>query len=140
MTNADQLAYEELCCYTLSRGDPSFIHQHAVDAFGAQSFTFGQKPIRLVFALIGLHLHLDHQFTGRQVQLAHTKLGRHEGEWPVLPLPADRGAITAEAVGMAAAGPERDSIIERWCASVWAAFRDNHPVVIALTREHHLVP
>ena len=29
-------AYHELCCYTLSHGHPSFIHQHVVDAFAAQ--------------------------------------------------------------------------------------------------------
>lgn len=34
---SEQETYNELCYYTLSHGDSSFIHQHVVDAFAAQS-------------------------------------------------------------------------------------------------------
>jgi hypothetical protein len=34
--DSEQEAYEELCCYALARSDPSFIHQHVVDAFAVQ--------------------------------------------------------------------------------------------------------
>ena len=35
--SADEDAYNELCCYTLTHGDPAFIHQHVVDAFAVQT-------------------------------------------------------------------------------------------------------
>jgi hypothetical protein len=75
--NTEQDIYTELCFYTLAHGDPAFIHQHVVDAFAAQTSEQNDKPIKLTFALVGLYLHVERQFTGRQVQLAHMKLG-HE--------------------------------------------------------------
>jgi hypothetical protein len=139
MTNADHEAYDELCCYTLSHGDPSFIHQHVVDAFAAQSFQAGDKSIRLIFALIGLHLRVEQQFRGKRVQVAHMKLGHHKRQWPVVPLPTDRGAITAGVVRSVPEGPERDRMIDRWCACVWEAFRDSHGIVAGLVQEHGLL-
>src|SRR5262249_34900967 len=63
--------YHELCYYTLAHGDPSFIHQHVVDAFAAQNSGEHDKPIRLTFALVGLYLHVERGLSGRQVQRAH---------------------------------------------------------------------
>ena len=51
MTSED--AYHELCYYTLAHRDPSFIHQHVVDAFAAQHADEKTKPIKLTFALVG---------------------------------------------------------------------------------------
>jgi hypothetical protein len=31
MIDAEQIAYHELCAYTLTHGDPRFIHQHVVE-------------------------------------------------------------------------------------------------------------
>jgi hypothetical protein len=69
-TDLDDL-YHELSCYTLAHPDPSFIHQHIVDAYTAQHARETTKPIALVFALIGLYLHVEKNFTGRQVQRFH---------------------------------------------------------------------
>jgi hypothetical protein len=49
----DQDAYDELQCYTLAHADPSFIHQHVVDAFTVQHADERAKPIALTFAPIG---------------------------------------------------------------------------------------
>ena len=65
--NAETTAYHELCCYTLTHGDPAFIHQHVVDAYAAQDASNTDNPIRLTFALVGLYLHVERGFTGRQV-------------------------------------------------------------------------
>jgi len=46
-------AYNELAYYTLSHADPSFIHQHIVDAFAAQNADEHSKPISVAFALLG---------------------------------------------------------------------------------------
>jgi len=89
----EQQTYEELCYYTLNHAAPSFLHQHVVDAFAAQTAGPNDRPVRLVFALIGLYLHVEKHYNGRQVQLAHMKLGREKQSWPVIALPEERGAL-----------------------------------------------
>lgn len=127
--HSEQQAYDELQCYTLTHGDPTFIHQHAVDAWAAQHAKEETKPIGLAFALIGLFLHVEKGFSGRQVQRAHMALGRRKRNWPTFTLPSERGAMTASDVMAASAGSERDQAINAWCASVWEAFRENRQVV-----------
>ena len=126
---SESAAYDELCCYTLSRGDAAFVHQHAVDAFAAQTADEQTKPIKLAFALIGLYLHLEKRFSGREVQRAHQLLGQKKGLWPAFPLPKERGVLTAKDVMGAEPGPERDAAIDQWCASVWNAFQASHELV-----------
>jgi len=53
---SEQERYDELACYTLAHPDPGFIHQNIVDAFGAQTATEADKPIKIAFALVGLYL------------------------------------------------------------------------------------
>lgn len=115
-------AYAELGAYTLSLGDPDFIHQHTVDSYGAQVHRPTDKPIRLVQSLVGLHLHIDHRFTGRQVQRVHTLLADREPVWPILEPPLDRGTLTVLDVVQRAPGVERNAAIEEWAASTWVAF------------------
>jgi hypothetical protein len=119
-------AYHNLCGYTLTLGDMEFIHQHVVDAWAAQHATAQSKPIGVFFGLIGLHLHLERGFTGREVQRAHMKLARAKNEWPTFRLPVDRGDITAIDVMKVAEGDDRARAIDIWCASVWAAFESTH--------------
>ena len=59
-------AYDELYVYTMGR--PGFILQHVVDAFAVQTATADTKPIAIVFGLVGLYLHVEKQFSGKQVQ------------------------------------------------------------------------
>jgi Family of unknown function (DUF5946) len=132
-------SYEELCCYTLTHGDPAFIHQHVVDAFAAQAADEQTKPVTLTFALVGLYLHLEKQFTGRRVQLAHMKLARRSRVWPKFPLPADRGTMTAADVMTRPEGPERDHAIDLWCRSVWDAYRGTREAIADLLRTHEVV-
>jgi hypothetical protein len=139
MTPGEQEAYHELQCYTLTHGDPAFIHQYVVDAWMAQHADAGTKPIGITFALVGLYLHLEHGFTGRAVQLAHMKLGRTKQRWPPFVLPSDRGAMTARDVMAAPTGPARDRAIDAWAASVWAPFQGSRPTVAALLRQHGVI-
>jgi hypothetical protein len=129
-------AYDDLYAYTMSR--PRFILQHVVDAFAAQTADEDTKSIRVVFALVGLYLHVEKQFDGHQVQRVHMQLGRRKREWPAMHLPGARGTISARDVLAAPAGAERDAAIEDWCRSVWAAFSENRQTVIALLRESHI--
>lgn len=130
---------EELYYYTLAHGDPSFIHQHAVDAISAQNHNASDKPIKLTFALVGLYLHVEKQFTGKQVQLAHIKLGQNRQVWPTFSVPQARGTITVNDVLSAPAGPDRDRIIHQWCSSVWEAFCDNRQLIEKLLTENGII-
>ena len=132
-------AYNELQAYTLGHGDPRFIHQHVVDAWAAQHANQHTKPIALTFALVGLYLHLERGFTGRQVQLAHMALGVQRRPWPSFPLPHDRGSVTARDVLGAPPGPERDQAIDAWCASVWDTFRENREAIADLVKQRGIV-
>ena len=130
-------AYDEVYVYTMGR--PGFILQHVVDAFAVQNATEDSKPISVVFGLVGLYLHIEKQFSGRQVQKAHIELGRRKRVWPKVYLPEDRGAITVADVLAASAGPERDRAIDDWCRSLWTAFGRNRDNIIALLREYQII-
>lgn len=129
-------AYDELSCYTLAHGAPAFPHQHIVDASAAQRADGRTKPMTLAFALIGLYLHLERGFTGREVQRVHVLLARRKHRWPTFPLPARRGALGPADVLAAAPGAERDAAIDAWCASVWEEYAACRPAVVALLKEH----
>ena len=83
--------YNQLAFYTLAHPDPSFIHQLVVDAYTAQNADDSTKPIALDFALIGLYLHIEKGYTGKQVQRAHMQLANRTKTWPKLTLPTNRG-------------------------------------------------
>lgn len=134
--SAEQDAYDELCCYTLAHREPTFVHQHVVDAFAAQQASAETKPIQVAFALVGLYLHLERGLTGREVQRVHMTLAKRSRTWPTFALPASRGAITAVDVMAAPEGSQRDRAIDAWCASVWDACRANEPAVSALLEQH----
>jgi len=139
VARAEQDAYDELCGYTLTHGDPAFVHQHVVDAWAVQLADAATKPIALTFGVVGLYLHLERGFTGREVQLAHIAMARRKHTWPPFVLPANRGAMDARQVMAVPAGPERDRAIDAWCAAVWGAFAGNRPAVVALLQEHGIV-
>jgi len=131
-------AYHELCGYTLTHGDAEFIHQYVVDAFAAQRATPSGKPIGVTFALVGLYLHVEKQYSGRHVQRVHMQLARRKRTWPTFVLPPNRGATTAVDVMAAPAGPERDRAIHEWCVAVWEAFAANRPAVVDLLKQYDI--
>lgn len=129
-------AYDEVYVYTMGR--PGFILQHVVDAFVVQIANHDTKPMGVVFGLVGLYLHVEQQFSGRQVQEVQMKLGRSKGSWPGIRFPEDRGRMTVVDVLAAPAGHERDKAIDDWCRSVWTSFRDNRQTIVALLREYQI--
>lgn len=128
--------YWRLQAYTLSIRDPDFIHQHVVDAWTAQHARADTKPIALAFALIGLYLHVERDFSGRAVQRVHMKLAERKEEWPTFPLPTKRGRVTAKRVLAASEGGARKVAIDAWCASVWGAYSASHKAVAGFLEEH----
>jgi hypothetical protein len=116
-------AYREVAAYTLALAGRRFLHQHVVDAFAVQTARPAEKPIRVVQALVGLYLHVEHGVSGRQVQRVHQILANRRPEWPTLPLPDERGQITVLDVVAQPAGGRRDDAIEAWAVSTWDACR-----------------
>jgi hypothetical protein len=133
--SVEQEKYYELSCYTLAHPDPQFIHQHVVDASMAQTADQNTKSIGITFALVGLYLHLEKNYTGRQVQLAHMALASRRKEWPKFKLPKARGEIGVVDVLNQPAGDKRDAMIHTWSASVWQAHAESHTQVRNLVAE-----
>ncbi len=126
-------AYHQLSEYTLSHQDKSFIHQHIVDAFTAQTADDETKRISLVFALAGLYLRCEKKLTGMQIQQVHLQMAKRKEHLPNLYMPKKRGAITVEDVLATEPGQQRDEMIDQWCAAVWRAFDKNRDTIAELT-------
>ena len=137
--STEEEAYHEVSAYTLTHGDATFIHQHVVDAWAAQHAHAQSKPIGVFFALVGLYLHVERGFTGREVQRAHMKLARQPEAWPVGALPDGRGAITALDVVATDEGATRDAMISAWASSVWEAHVGSRTRVEGLLRRRGII-
>jgi len=135
----EEEAYHEVCAYTLTHGDPSFIHQHVVDAWAAQQASANSKPISVCFALVGLYLHVEQGFTGREVQRAHMQLAKRPEPWPLGPLPVARGAITVHDVLEASEGAARDAMIHAWAGAVWEAHAESRERMAELLRRRGII-
>jgi len=116
----------ELSYYTLAHEDRAFIHQHLVDAYGAQHVRQSKSTIGAAFAIAGLYLAVEKGFTGRQVQKMHMLMASKSKEWPRFDPPASLGSLTVADVLKVEPGPDRDKQLMRWCESVWAAWSAEH--------------
>jgi hypothetical protein len=105
----DEELYNELAYYTLAHPAPTFIHQHVVDAYAAQHATETTKPITIVFALVGLYLYLEKNYSGKQVQKAHMQLAKRRKAWTRPDLPAEFGSVVISDVVSVSAGEPRDA-------------------------------
>ncbi|MGD0369743.1 MAG: DUF5946 family protein [Acidobacteriaceae bacterium] len=130
----DEELYNDLAYYTLAHPDPAFIHQLLVDAYTAQHADANTKPIAITFALIGLYLVVEKNFTGKQVQRVHMQLARSRKVWPSFSLPVERGTMTVADVASVPPGAERDAAIHQWCAAVWEAWRGSRELIAGLLR------
>jgi hypothetical protein len=116
----------ELSYYTLAHGDPRFIHQHLVDAYGAQHVRQSNSTIGAAFALAGLYLAVERGFTGRQVQKMHVLMAGKSKQWPRFNPPDNVGSLTVADVLEVEPGPQRDEKLMQWCASIWRAWSAEH--------------
>ena len=129
--------YDELYAYTMGR--KNFILQHVVDAQMAQRAAAANPPdIGVIFALVGLYLHVEKGFTGIQVQNAHRVMGKVKRSWPNLVWPIERGEVTAATVMAMPAGQARDEGIDEWCKQVWSVFGANRSMVVALVHDYKI--
>ena len=126
--------YWELSAFTLTIGEPDFIHQLAVDAYAAQHAGPGTKPIRTAFALMGLCLVFERGFTGREVQLAHMEMGKSLTEWPVLqPPPLTKMVTVQDVLNDDLPNNYREALL-RWGRSVWDCWKPEHERIRRLLR------
>jgi hypothetical protein len=116
----------ELTYYTLTHGDPRFIHQHLVDAYGAQHVRQSVSTIGAAFSLAGLYLAVERGFSGRQVQQMHIVMSSRSKHWPRFDPPPDVGPMTVADVLAVEPGPGRDEKLMQWCASIWRAWSAEH--------------
>ncbi|MEI6553406.1 MAG: DUF5946 family protein [bacterium] len=121
----NQKLYDELSIYTLEHKGPDFIHQYVVDTYTAQNATLKIPSISITCALVGLYLHCEKGFTGREVQKFHMKMIKQKKTWPTFDFPTERGSITIADVLNAPAGELRDNLINTWSKSVWTAWTKN---------------
>ncbi len=135
MNKNDQEAYDELALYTLSKRDPAFIHQYIVDAYCAQNADEKTKPVAITLALVGLYLHLEKNYSGRQVQLAHMKMAKKRKKWLKFVLPKDKGEIRALEVLKTPKGASRDEMINKWSRSVWVAWTESQEGIKDLVKK-----
>lgn len=132
--------FNELSYYTLSHKDSSFIHQHIVDAYGAQIADQTTKEIRIIFSLVGLYLYLEKNYTGKEVQKFHMLMSKKKMEWPNIVFPKYRGAISVSDVLATEKGLKRDEMIRNWCLSVWKEYEENRNSIIELIQKYkHIV-
>ncbi len=125
----DQDLYYELSMYTLNLGDTAFIHQYIVDAYCARHANQETKPIAIAFALMGLYLHHEKNYSGKQVQSAHMRMAQKKKEWPQFIFPIERGSITVAEVLKAKPGPDRNEMINQWSENVWQAWIENRTTI-----------
>jgi len=135
----EQQAYYELSAYTLTHGGPEFLHQYVVDAYAVQNANDDSKQIGVTFALVGLYLHAERGFTGREVQLAHMKLARNRRSWPTFRLPEKRGDITAIDVMSRPEGQARDEAIRAWARVVWSACEETRDDVTGILQQYDII-
>jgi len=62
-------------------------------------------------------------------------LAKQRKHWPRFPLPEVRGNITVVNVVAAPPGAARDEAIEKWCRSVWDAWRRSREQVVQLVED-----
>jgi hypothetical protein len=125
--------FSDLSCYTVSKQDAAFIHQHAVDAYEAQHSGGKTRNITVAFGLIGLFLALERGFTGKQVQIAHMQIARVRKDWPRLDPPGHPAPITVLDVLLEKTDDGRDRMIREWMAAVWDSWSDRHEWVGSTT-------
>jgi len=127
--------YGHLSADNLARGDGDFIHQLAVEAYAAQHVGARTWPITLAFALAGLYLTFEHDYSGRQVQAAHGRMAARSTLWPRFTPPVQIGAWTIAEVTNVEPGEECDRALRRWGRSVWDVWAGEHACVESLVEQ-----
>lgn len=131
--------YGELTAYTLTLQDTDFLHQLAVDAYAAQHAAVYGKRIAITFAVVGLYLTFERQYTGRQVQRAHTLLANTSRDWPTWQLPAEKAPLTVLDV-LETPSESRKARLQEWGQAVWRIWEPEYANVETFVYERLQLP
>jgi hypothetical protein len=101
-------------------------HQLSVDTYGAQHADAPSRPISTAFGLIGLHLALEHGWSGTAVRAAHQFLAQRYSTWPSFHRRADGPVLTVADVAGASTPDEHASRVQAWARSVWNSWAPEH--------------
>jgi len=134
-TLKNQKEYDQLSTYTQSHKSPSFIHQHIVDAFYAQTANEETKNISLIFSLVGLYLYIEKNYTGLAIQKAHMNLAKARKNWPKLDLPNFRGKITGKDISLAKTIEEYNKLVNKWAIEVYKTWEKYHKLISNISRD-----
>ena len=125
--------YNELSYYSLTHRDKDyFVHQHVVDAYGAQHASKEDKPMKIAFALIGLCLLVNYKYTGRQIQKAHVELAKTRRVWPLFKAPEKKANINISDILLTKTYSSRDALIKEWATAVWKTWENQHQAVLLI--------
>ena len=106
-----------------------------MDAYQAQMSDSQTKSIAIVFALLGLYLFLEEEYTGREVQLMHMKIAKKKpARWPEIIFPENKGDVNIQDVLKLTSSTEKEAMIKHWCESVWNAYSESQQVVRDFTQ------
>ncbi len=129
--------YNQLIAYTFSLHDADFIHQLVVDTYSSQhAIRESSHNMKVAFGLIGLYLHFEQGYSGREVQRAHRLLAEQTKTWPRFIQKEAIMAITVSDVLQALSGDDRNRMIEVWGRIVWDAWIDEHGTLAILCRQY----
>lgn len=138
-SSACRQLYDQLSAYTLSLQDVDFPHQFAVDTYAAQHAGPNLKPITLTFALVGLYLACEHNYTGRQVQRAHMLLAKTPKQWPPFRLPEAKATLSV-LDALNASEQQRTDMLQQWEKSVWRTWEAEQAKVANFVHERLNIP
>jgi hypothetical protein len=127
-----KLCYE-LSYYTLGLQEKEFIHQLVVDTYAAQHYRENMKPITITFALVGLYLVNEKNFTGKQVQNVHISLAQKNlsKEWPNFLSRSTHTVITVKDIVESSDDVKKD-MIKKWCNQVWKNWNSESALISQL--------
>jgi hypothetical protein len=101
-------------------------HQLTVDAYGAQHPGTPSPPISTAFALIGLSLALEHDWSGTAVRAAQQFLAQRYSTWPTFRDRSNGPVLTVSGVVGVTTPDEHADRIQVWARTVWASWAPEH--------------
>jgi hypothetical protein len=127
--------YNELAAWTVTQDEKEFIHQHLVDAYGAQHIPPNPKLVVPTMTLVGLYLAVERGFTGKQVQKAHMIIAKQTRDWPTFVLPTQRATTTILDV-LRVPDNDKPTALLAWCKSVWQLWNHEHVRVADFAKQY----
>lgn len=128
--------FSQLSEFTLSLADSEFIHQHVVDAYGAQHVGLYTKKVVPAMTLVGLYLQLTYGYSGKQVQRAHMVIADQTRDWPEFEQPKQLATMTVLDVLKKTRVGEKKAAIHTWCEAVWQSWFSEHKKVEAFAKKY----